>query len=61
MSARNENPEVPRDDVKHDRGARATPISSATILQGRDAINIEHNGRIYQLRQTKQGKLILTK
>jgi hemin uptake protein HemP len=36
-------------------------IPSAQILQGRDAVNIEHHGRIYQLRQTKQGKLILTK
>jgi hemin uptake protein HemP len=31
------------------------------MLQGRDAISIEHNGRLYQLRQTRQGKLILTK
>ena len=37
------------------------PIPSASILQGRDAISIEHNGRLYQLRQTRQGKLILTK
>ena len=37
------------------------PIPSASILQGRDAILIEHNGRLYQLRQTRQGKLILTK
>ena len=36
-------------------------IASAALLQGRDAINIEHNGRVYQLRQTRQGKLILTK
>ncbi|MEO8135891.1 MAG: hemin uptake protein HemP [Betaproteobacteria bacterium] len=36
-------------------------IPSASILQGRDAVNIEHNGRIYQLRKTRQGKLILTK
>lgn len=37
------------------------PIPSATLLQGRDAITIEHNGRLYQLRKTRQGKLILTK
>ena len=37
------------------------PIPSASILQGRDAISIEHNGRLYQLRRTRQGKLILTK
>jgi hemin uptake protein HemP len=36
-------------------------IASDQILKGSDAINIEHNGRIYQLRRTRQGKLILTK
>lgn len=36
-------------------------IGSDQILKGSDAINIEHNGRIYQLRRTRQGKLILTK
>ena len=36
-------------------------IASDQILKGADAINIEHNGRIYQLRRTRQGKLILTK
>ena len=36
-------------------------IASATLLQGRDTVTIEHNGRLYQLRQTRQGKLILTK
>ena len=39
----------------------AAVIRSSTLLQGRDAITIEHNGRLYQLRQTRQGKLILTK
>ena len=41
--------------------AAIAPIQSASLLQGRDAISIEHNGRLYQLRRTKQGKLILTK
>ena len=36
-------------------------VRSSTLLLGRDAITIEHNGRLYQLRQTRQGKLILTK
>ena len=47
----------------HDPGGPAAiaPIQSASLLQGRDAISIEHNGRLYQLRRTKQGKLILTK
>lgn len=36
-------------------------ISSASLLQGRDAVSIEHKGELYRLRQTRQGKLILTK
>ena len=50
--------ETGRDDGRDDSAAA---IPSAAILKGRDAVNIEHNGRIYQLRKTKQGKLILTK
>jgi hemin uptake protein HemP len=42
-------------------GTARRAISSAEILRGHDAIDIEHNGRIYQLRRTRQGKLILTK
>jgi len=44
-------------------GASASdaPIPSASLLKGRDCITIEHNGRLYQLRKTRQGKLILTK
>ena len=37
------------------------PIPSAMLLQGRDSITIEHNGRLYILQKTRQGKLILTK
>ena len=36
-------------------------FSSATLLQGAPEIEIEHNGAVYRLRQTSQGKLILTK
>ena len=43
------------------RGKPIMTIPSEQILQGSDAINIEHNGRVYQLRRTRQGKLILTK
>jgi len=43
-------------------GGRTIPtVPSDQILQGHDAVNIEHNGRVYQLRRTRQGKLILTK
>lgn len=37
------------------------PWPSATLLQGRDVVQIEHNGAVYQLRSTRLGKLILTK
>jgi len=36
-------------------------IDSKYLLQGRQAITIMHNKERYQLRQTRQGKLILTK
>lgn len=36
-------------------------ISSAALLQGSDAVYIDHAGVLYQLRATRQGKLILTK
>lgn len=36
-------------------------LSSTSLLQGAPEIEIEHNGAVYRLRQTSQGKLILTK
>lgn len=36
-------------------------LRSQEILQGRSAIVIEHNGAVYRLQTTRQGKLILTK
>lgn len=45
----------------------ATPNSpervmhSETLMQGRKVMTIVHNGRVYRLQTTKQGKLILTK
>ena len=45
----------PRDDNAN------APIPSAMLLKGRDSITIEHNGRLYILQKTRQGKLILTK
>lgn len=44
------------------RGASAPPmIDSATLFSEGREIQICHNGGIYTLRQTRQGKLILTK
>lgn len=35
-------------------------LTSSTILQGRREVEILHAGRIYRLRLTASGKLILT-
>ena len=36
-------------------------LASRDLLGGGNELHIEHNGEIYTLRQTRQGKLILTK
>ena len=36
-------------------------VSSQAVLQGRSSVAIEHNGAVYRLQTTRQGKLILTK
>ncbi|WP_425549937.1 hemin uptake protein HemP [Comamonas faecalis] len=36
-------------------------MHSETLMQGRKVMTIVHNGRVYRLQTTKQGKLILTK
>jgi len=44
-------------------GGAASPrrLSSAELFVGSDLVVIEHQGAAYQLRITRQGKLILTK
>jgi hemin uptake protein HemP len=43
-------------------GEGAPPVlSSQAVLQGRPSVAIEHNGAVYRLQTTRQGKLILTK
>ncbi|HOB66847.1 hemin uptake protein HemP [Ottowia sp.] len=42
--------------------ANATaPLPSDQLLRGRKTVEISHNGAVYRLQQTRQGKLILTK
>jgi hemin uptake protein HemP len=36
-------------------------MNSQAVLQGRSSVAIEHNGAVYRLQTTRQGKLILTK
>ena len=39
----------------------ARVMDSQTLLQGRPMVLIRHQGEIYRLQTTRQGKLILTK
>lgn len=41
--------------------AQANIIDSRQLLNGRDTVDIAHQGELYRLRLTRQGKLILTK
>ena len=54
--------ERPTSPASRGRGKGAAAIlSSEDLLDGRAEVMIEHNGEIYRLRHTRQGKLILTK
>lgn len=41
--------------------AAPSPLDSQELLRGQNAVAITHNGAIYRLQTTRQGKLILTK
>lgn len=45
----------------HTEVAQPQLISSETLFMGAKELLIEHRAEIYRLRQTSQGKLILTK
>jgi hemin uptake protein HemP len=36
-------------------------LNSDALMQGRKTVAISHNGTVYRLQATRQGKLILTK
>lgn len=44
-----------------DPAGASLPLDSRQLLQGRRELQIRHQGEIYRLQQTRQGKLILTK
>lgn len=61
MTAGTPSPPAARQD-----GAAATdrsrgPIPSSALLGGRRRVLIEHEGEVYTLQVTRQGKLLLTK
>lgn len=39
----------------------AQALNSQELMQGRKTVAISHNGSVYRLQATRQGKLILTK
>lgn len=41
--------------------AEEAAVSSQQLLNGRRTLTIAHNGALYRLQATRQGKLILTK
>jgi hemin uptake protein HemP len=42
--------------------SHAVPVlPSSELLRGQKAVAIDHNGSLYRLQTTRQGKLILTK
>ncbi len=52
---------TPKPGTAHPSRPQSQPLDSATLLGSRSEIEITHNGDIYRLRRTSQGKLILTK
>lgn len=42
-------------------GPAAQALSSKDLLRGHTTVTIAHNGSLYRLQATRQGKLILTK
>jgi hemin uptake protein HemP len=43
------------------RGARMRTVQSTALLGGEGLLGIEHDGSLYTLRRTRNGRLILTK
>ena len=43
------------------RECTSPALTSDSLLQGQKAVTISHNGSVYRLQATRQGKLILTK
>ncbi|MCD2178419.1 hemin uptake protein HemP [Rhizobium sp. C1] len=51
----------PTPDDRRAPAERSTVYSTETLFNGAREIEIAHNGEIYRLRITRQGKLILNK
>lgn len=53
----------PASDVRdtEPRENASPSLTSDSLLRGQKAVTISHNGSVYRLQATRQGKLILTK
>jgi len=64
MSHSPTDPRVLREELpSHNDGNQPGPsiLTSQALLQGQTSVVIAHNGALYRLQTTRQGKLILTK
>lgn len=62
MSPSQHNPSTPHAGQRQPlSAATAQPVDSTDLLQGCKMVQIVHNGTVYRLQVTQQGKLILTK
>jgi hemin uptake protein HemP len=59
--AKDSNPTTVRRERSYDDAASPRVVNSAALLDGRSQLAILHNETVYFLRQTRFGKLILTK
>lgn len=53
-------PQAPALATAHD-GHPVPVLPSSELLRGQRVVAIDHNGSLYRLQTTRQGKLILTK
>ena len=52
---------APAVDKHESREGTSPSLTSDSLLRGQKAVTISHNGSVYRLQATRQGKLILTK
>lgn len=55
------HPPTPEGSTTELESAPPALLTSQEVLRGRKTVAITHNGALYRLQTTRQGKLILTK
>lgn len=61
MKSRSESPTLPLPPAPSAPRAGSPVYLSQRLFQGANLVWIDHEGELYTLRRTRQGKLILTK